>query len=489
MKKIIILFSIQILFSLSVLQAQKGHEIKVKIIPFKDTTVILGHHFAGSMYPDDTIRLDKNSNGVFKGNEPLPQGMYLVFLPNKSYFDVMIGENQHFSVETDTSDLFRKTKFTKSEENTAFYNYQYFLSDKRKEANEWVEKRKNATTEAEKKVCTEKLKVLDSEVKAFIEKSINTNPGSMFAAFAKATKEVEVPDPPRDTHGNIIDSAFQYKYYRSHYFDNFDIADVRLLRTPLYENKVKTYIEKVVPQIPDSIYPEVDMLIAKSRTSPELFRYMLVTLFNLYGQSQIMGFDAIALYIGEKYYIKEATWADTAYIKKLKDQIAIRTPLNIGKVAPDIRLVNVPNQHFIEAKDSVQLKKNPYIGNFFNLSEVKGKFIVLAFWESDCGHCKKTIPELHKVYQKIKDKGLVVVSVHMLGGEEGKEKWVNFVNEHKLTDWINAWNPYDYAYKKSFDITSTPVIFVLDNDHKIIAKRIGTEQIEDFITHYEKQKK
>lgn len=488
MKTRIIIFTL-VLFISKTIVASSIYEIKVKITPFKDTTVILGHHFAGAMYPDDTIYLDSKSEGVFKGNEPLPQGMYLVFLPNKNYFDLMIGENQKFSLTVDSSDLFRGIRFTGSPENTAFYQYQYFLADKRKEAEAISNKRKTAKNEKEKQEFTQQFKTLDEQVKAYIQKTINDNPGSFLSTFVKATQDIDVPEPPRDEQGRILDSAYQYKYYRAHYFDNFDISDPRLLRTPLYENKVKTYIEKVVPQIPDTLYPEVDMLIARSRTSPELFRYMLVTLFNLYGQSQIMGMDAVALYIGEKYYIKEATWADTAYIRKLKEQIATRSPLNLGKVAPDIRLVVVPSQHFIEAKDSIPLKKNPYVGSFFNLSQVNAKYIILAFWEADCGHCKTEIPKLHAEFQKIKSKGVQVIAISTLGGEEGKVKWTNFINDNKFYDWINAWNPYDFAYKKAYDIVATPTIYILDKDKKIIAKRIAADQIEGFINHYDTVKK
>jgi len=257
-----------------------------------------------------------------------------------------------------------------------------------------------------------------------------------------------------------------------------------MLRTPLYEEKILTYIDKVVPQIPDSINPEIDMLIAKSRSNQELFRYMLVTLFNHYGQSQIMGFDGIALYIADKYYINEATWSDTAYIKKLKDQVAKKLPLILGKTAPDIRLVYVSSDHFIAAADSLPLKKNPYVGTFFNLSDIKKDFIILYFWEADCGHCKKATPIMYDVFNKLKTKNVTVIAINLLSGEEGKVKWIDFVNEHKLYDWINAWNPYDYKFKELFDVSSTPTIYILDRDRKIIAKRIGPEQCEEIIDHF-----
>ena len=96
---------------------------------------------------------------------------------------------------------------------------------------------------------------------------------------------------------------------------------------------------------------------------------------------------------------------------------------------------------------------------------------------------------MYDVYKKLKDKNVQVIAISTLFGEEGKEKWINFVNENKLYDWINAWNPYDYKFKELYDVNTTPTIYILDKDRKIIAKRIGPEQCEDIINHYAKASK
>ncbi len=477
------ILSIVIALAFQTAFCENGFEIKVKIHGLKDTSIILGHHFATMMNADDTIKLDKNGSGVFKGKKELPKGMYIIFLPSKTYFDFLVGDNQKFSVENDTSDLFKKIKFSGSKENQIFYDYQYLLSSKRDEMKKLQEQRKNASTDEGKKIA-EQMKAIDKDVKAYKEKVLKDNPNTFVVKFIKATQDIEVPDAPKDVNGKITDSTFQYRYYRAHYFDNFDISDPAMLRTPLYEEKILTFIDKVIPQEPDSIDAAVDFLIAKSRTSPELFRYMLVTLFNHYAQSQIMGFDAVTVYIANKYYLKEATWSDTAYITKLKSQVASIEPLLLGKTAPDIKLVYVPADHFKAAADSLPMKKNPYVGDFFMLSSIKANYIILYFWEADCSHCKKETPIMYDVYEKMKNKGVAVISINLLFGEDGKVKWIDFVNEHKLYDWINAWNPYDYKFKEQYDVKSTPTIYILDKDLKILAKRIGPEQCEEIINHY-----
>ncbi|HBX50890.1 MAG: hypothetical protein A2275_11170 [Bacteroidetes bacterium RIFOXYA12_FULL_35_11] len=479
--KSIIVFAILAMISKTFVFAQ-GYEIKVKISNLPGQEIMLGHHWNDKLYPDDTIKLDKKGQGIFKGKTPLHGGMYFVFMPNKTYFDLMIGDNQTFSFETDTLDYGKNTKFKNSPENDAFYQYQNFIIERQKIGKELDAKRKEAKDDKEKTEINKKLDDLGKEVKDFAWKLIEENKGNIFGQFLKATQEVKIPDPPKDANGNITDSLFQYRFYRSHYFDNFDFTNPRLLYTPIYEEKIKTYIEKVIPQIPDTIIKECDKLIESTRKDKDLFKYMLLTLFNHYASSQIMGFDAIYIHLGEKYYISEATWSDTAFVNKLKDRIKKLKPLLLGKQAPNFKMLWVPKEHFIQAKTDTAAANNPHAGTFIDLyTSIKAKYTILCFWESDCGHCKKQIPQLHEVYKKLKPKGVEVMAVHMIGGIEGKKKWIKFINDHDLLDWINCWNPYEYKYKDLYDISSTPVIFVLDKDKKIIGKRLAPEQIEEFL--------
>jgi thiol-disulfide isomerase/thioredoxin len=479
MKKYLLLLTF-ILFTFSDLLSQ-GYRIQVRLKDFPNDTVVLGHRFNASFVPKDTALLDKQGNGVFSGKEPLPRGMYLIYLPNKNYFDLLISDDQDFYVENDTLDFVNNIIIKGSDENISFYNYQQYLQKQSVRARE-IQDKINASANTEESAALKKeLDLLNEEVIGHINQVIADNRGNFFGTFVKSLQEINVPDPPRDEKGNIIDSTFQYRYYKNHYWDNFDLSDVRLLRTPFYEQKLMTYIEKVVYQIPDSLIKEVDMLIEKSRSDQQLFRYMLITLFNYYAKSQIMGMDAVYIHIAEKYYIPEASWSDKEFIDKLKDRVEKSKPTLIGQTARDIQLVSLNSDHFIAAAEDEELKKNPYLGTFFKLSDVKAEYIILFFWEADCGHCKTATPELYKIYQELKDKDVKVVAINLLGGEEGKVKWINFVNEHGLYDWINCWNPYDFEFKKIYDIVTTPALFILDRDKKILAKKITPEQAREII--------
>ncbi len=471
----------------------QGYEIKIKIPVFKDSTILFGHHFANDklFYPDDTVRLDKKGFGVFKKNKLVPGGMYWIYLPNKKYFDILLSDNQVFTIEVaDTSDMIKGIKFINSNENKLFFDYRIMINDKGDIANKLVEKKKNSTSPQQKDSLTKAIDKLHQEVLGFIKKIKTDNPKLFITELLTSFEDVQVPDSPKDAKGIITDSTFQYRYYRSHYFDNFNLTDPRMLRTIFYEQKVKNYIDKVIPQIPDTISKEVDQLIEKVRGNEELFRFMLVTLFNQYATSQIMGQDAVLVHVAEKWYLPYATWSDKKYTDNLKKEIAKTKPNLINSIAPDLKLVEVPTDHFMVAKNDTALKSNPYVGNNITLHSIKAKFLVVVFWEADCGHCKKIIPELYTLYQqKLKEKGVQILAIHMISSIEGKRKWIDFVNEHNTYDWINAWSPYNYEYKDLYNVYTTPQIYLLDENKKIIAKRIGPEQVEEIIKFEESRKK
>ena len=87
------------------------------------------------------------------------------------------------------------------------------------------------------------------------------------------------------------------------------------------------------------------------------------------------------------------------------------------------------------------------------------------------------------MYSRLKDKGVEVITVHAINTIEGKEKWVDFVNEHHMYDWINSWSPYSNDFRILYNLQSYPQLFVLDQNKKIVAKRITPEQAEQIINN------
>jgi hypothetical protein len=477
-----------LLFFVSVtvfVHAGNGYEIKVKIAGVSNSKITLAHYFAKenlSFFKDDSAMLNKKGEVIFSGSKPLAGGMYILILSKNRYFDLLIGDNQHFSVETDTTDLVRKINFKGSPENEQFYAYRNVISGKSAQMKALNQELSHATPVRKDSIRKER-KAIDTEVKEYIRQSIEHHKGSFFAVWLRALQEIEIPPFPRDAKGNVTDSTFQYNYWHRHFFDNFDLADVRLLHTPFYEKKVVDYLNKVVVQIPDSIQKETDLLLSKAGKNKEVQRYLLGTLYNQLADkaNKIVGMDGPFAYFAEKQYLPQATWADQTFMEDVKKEIEKIKPTILGKVTPELPLAEIPTDHFIVAQTDTTARKNLQVGRIMKLQEMKTRYTVLVFWEVDCGHCQKEIPLLYdSIRPLLAERNAQIVAIHMLTGMEAKVKWVNFVNQHKLYEWINA-VPLDYSYKDRYNIISTPTIYLLDENQRIISKRIGIKQLTEVI--------
>ena len=102
---------------------EQGYNIKIKIKGLKDTVCYFGNYYGDKQYVRDTAKVDANGNLVFSGKTKLPGGIYLVVLPSKKYFEVILDKEQNFSMETDTIDLVNKMKVKGSDDNILFYKY------------------------------------------------------------------------------------------------------------------------------------------------------------------------------------------------------------------------------------------------------------------------------------------------------------------------------------------------------------------------------
>lgn len=444
--------------------------IKLTVKGLENSNMILAFYSGDKQYVKDTILFDSKGVATIKADSAFPGGIYLAVFPKlgNRYFEFIMSEPQ-FQLETDTAELAGKMKVFNSEENKLFYDDMLYLNKVRKTSDSLNNELKKTENETKKEALKSELRKLDTEVKAKRETIMSEHPKTLYAKVLKTMKELEVPEAPRDANGKITDSTFQWYWYKTHYWDNIDLNDDRLLRTPVLHNKLNQYFTRTVYQIPDSLSAAADDLLKKANPQGDIFKYMLVYFLNTMANSKVMGMDAVYVHLVKDYYAKGyAPWVDSAQLAKIIERGTILEPLLMGKKAQNIVLA-----------DST-LKK------YYNLYELPNKYVVLCFWDPDCGHCKKEVPVLLEAYHNLKKKGInVEVFAPAIMGKEKMQDWTDFIREKGL-NWINVADPFrQNNYRYEWDIQSTPQIYILDKDKKIIAKRIGAEQVEDFILHEE----
>ena len=83
------------------------------------------------------------------------------------------------------------------------------------------------------------------------------------------------------------------------------------------------------------------------------------------------------------------------------------------------------------------------------------------------------------------------VKVFAIYTQYDKEEWIKFIDEKEIKEpgWINVWDgPYPHSrFRDYYDIYSTPVIYVLDKNKKIVGKRLNVENIKDLIMFEKKR--
>jgi len=459
------------LFGLTTAFAQEGYEIKVKLDNYDQSEVFLGYHLADKQYILDTVQANAQGYFTFTGEEELPGGMYLLVMPpDNQYFQFVLSKgDQHFTVETDATAPAQNMNIKGSEDNQLFYDYLAFLGSKRPKSDQLNAELKAAQEAGQEADDLRKqLEQLNAEVKEHQLSIIEQHPESMTAAIIKANLPHDMPE--FEGEGQALQEK-QWRWMQKHYFDNIDMDDPRMLRTPFLFQRVDNFVNKMVVQHPDTISKAIDQVLAAVEPAEETYKFFLIHFLNAYASSKVIGQDAVYVHLAEKYYATgKAPWTDEEQLEKIVDNAKRLKPLLIGKIAPDIKM---------QKRD----------GSEITLHEVESPYTVLIFWQPDCGHCKKSMPEIKTFYEDFKDRGVEIFAVCTKTWERDDEgnitlkevdKCWEFIDEKEIGDWINVTDPYVRSrFSTKYDIQSTPQIYILDKDKEILSKRLGAEQLSE----------
>ncbi len=457
-------FSYLIAFIITGSLSGQSYKIEISLKGMADSSLLIAYHYGDKKFIYDTLMADKNGKIELSGEEPIPGGVYLLVLPDMKFFEFLIGDDQEFSISADANDLIPSLEFTGSEENTAFLEYQRFLMQINKSNSESREKMKNFENESDSLAGLRS--VIDKnnkKLEIYLNDLHKKFPDSFIGDLVYAMSPPAVPDfdiPEDQTNKDSLKMSLNYKFYRDHYFDNLNFSNEKLIRSPILQNRLGTYFNKILIQHPDSIIPQIHTTVDKARINDEIFQYVVIFVLNNFLESKIMGMDEVFVDVAETYYLSgEAHWADSVYLEKLRARVNKTKPNLIGAKARELKMETIT-------------------GEWVSLHETTAQYIILYFWEPNCGFCKKETPKLFELYRKYHDKGLEVFAIDTQGD---RKQWDDYINEHEF-DWINTWDPHQQSYfRYYYDIYSTPTIYLLDNNKIIIAKRIDVDQLSKML--------
>ena len=462
------------------LWAQGGYEITVTLKPYKDQYIYLGHYF-GKTYPIiDSVKVDQQSRGVFKGKQALQGGIYLIGFPNKSgFFEILVDKQQQFSVTADSATLPNGITYTNSPDNELFARYQRMVSEKGMRINSLREVLKTVPTRADSTRLIDSLNTLDVDLRTSRDRLIEEHSGTFLASLLQAMREPVLPTELQQP-ANREDSIKAFRYYRDHFWDGVNFWDGRLAYTTFFEDKLDRYFNQLVTPHPDSVNKEMDYMLGFASINPEMQRFLLLRFINRYYSQRYMWEDAVFVHLYEKYFSsKTYPWLSEQGKKTITDRAYSLMANILGTPATDIEL-----------PDST--------GRTVSLFALQKQYTLVVFWDPTCGHCKETLPKIDSVYAaRWKQDGVGIYAVAK-ETEGTRADWLRFIAEKKIGHWSHVYYSKEAeknrveknvpGYSQLYDVQSFPTLYLLDKDKRIIAKKLSYEQMDEIIQLKKKEK-
>jgi thiol-disulfide isomerase/thioredoxin len=439
-----------------------GYAINVKITPLKNSWLYLYNYYGKYYQLADSIVLNDKSEGVFKGSTKLNGGIYMIVTDRRvRLFDILMDDNQHFSIVGDTLHP-DKPIITGSKENTLYQDYTKFLEKEGPKLNMLQQQLAQATTKEDSAIKRKQIVDANKVLQNYRDEIIRNHSTSMLSAFFKAMKTPEYPEMPKKADGSL-DSTYPFRYVQEHYWDDVEFNDDRLVRTPFFEPKLEEYFKFYVSPEPDSIIDKAKYMLLYARDAKEMYRYLLAKFTNKYINPEIMGQDKVFVYLFENFYLKGDTTILSDKDKKTVMERGWSLIANqLGEPAPLLNLVTTEGKHV-------------------NLYDVKAPYTFVIFWDPNCGHCKETVPKVDSIWEaKWKALGMKIYAVNI--DEKANKAWGEFITKNKLETWTNVYQTKEERdeetkagkpnFRQLYDVYKTPTLYLLDEQKRIIAKNL-----------------
>jgi thiol-disulfide isomerase/thioredoxin len=129
-----------------------------------------------------------------------------------------------------------------------------------------------------------------------------------------------------------------------------------------------------------------------------------------------------------------------------------------------------PAQHRKAANFSLKSSN----GSSYELSKHKGKVVVVNFWATWCGPCRKEIPDFIEAYKKYKGKGLEIIGISL--DQDGWTKVIPYVKQSNINYPIVLGD--EQVVQNYGGINAIPTTFIVDRNGNIVDQQVGTMSLK-----------
>lgn len=397
-------------------------------------------------------------NGVYhiKLDTALPGGVYFLAVNSTFAYQFLLDQDQTFTFNSDFRDPIRTAKVEGSLDNQLLYqNLQWEQDFQAKLQPLDLQYNAMPANDPAKPALLTRIEGLIAERKAHLKSFKDNHPNSFFTVFKMAgqnpdLRDLRLPDGSLDEQARIF-------HYRNEFWDNTPLNDMRILRSPIVFNKLKTYMTQITPQVHDSLTKYADIAIGKARGNKEFFKFFVNWIAIEFRNPKQMGLESVFVHVVDHYFTEEqAFWSTLDELKEIRRDANEMRPSLIGKIGQDLVCTNPQ-------------------GKEESLYGLNGRVTILYVWNYECEHCQEETPRMKKIYDRYHAKGLEIFSL-CTGNDE--KLWKEFIAKNKIQGFHNVWDPqYKSNFYQKYHIDITPEVFVMNQEHKIIAKDLKPEQL------------
>ena len=401
-------------------------------VPQKE--IYLYEHFGSDVNVIDTAVVENNSF-EFKIKHP-DVGLYRIgYVPEKS--EVFVVTHENLKAECDLNNIPQTWKTIGSEENDAFISYSkvlasYYqgLSEVDKEYNQLKQTARNLTQEEYQRKLAPITATLDS---------LNNGINDYFKRIAEEKHHLFV--------GKISEPMIvSEETTADNYFEKSDFSKPIYFSHDMLHRKVNHYF--MIYYDGNNLNGHVEKILGYSEP---------------HTPGRELAYRAL---INRAYVLEKSLSKDLAKRYKSEfpeSEVAAKLvsffPPEVGDLAPDIALPN-PD------------------GTTIKLSSLKGKVVLLDFWASWCGPCRRENPNVVKAYEKFNESGFTVYSVSL---DRNKASWERAIQQDGLL-WENHVSDLKHWQSEAaatYRVTGIPMAFLIDKEGRIIAKNLRGASLDN----------